>query len=85
MAEVSEEDVQLDDVLERTAGSFSHGLEVFKDLYGLGFEAFNQFHGLWVQRDLAGHVDGVARLDRLGISADGSWSFIAGDNCLGHE
>ena len=49
VAQVGEEDVQLDDVLERTASGFGHGLEVFEDLYGLCFEAFNQFHGFWVQ------------------------------------
>ena len=85
VAQVSQEDVQLDDILERTACCFGHRLQVFKHLDGLGFEAFNQFHGFWVQRDLTGHVDGIASFDRLGISTDGRRCLVAGDNSLGHD
>src|SRR5450830_568185 len=85
VAQVGEEDVQLDDVLERTASRFGHGLQVFEDLYGLGFEAVHQFHGFRVEGNLAGHVDGVASLDRLGVGADGGWGFVAADNGLAHE
>src|SRR5450830_1726803 len=85
VAQVGEEDVQLDDVLERTAGGFGHGLQVFEDLYGLGFEAFHQFHGFRVQGNLAGHVDGVPGLDRLGVGADGGRCLVAADNGLAHE
>ena len=84
MAQVSQEDVQLDDVLERTACRFSYRLQVFEYLNGLGFKAFNQFHGFWVQGDLTGHVDSIASFDRLRISTDSSRCLIAGDNSLGH-
>ena len=70
MAQVSQEDVQLDDVLERTTSGFSYRLQVFEYLNGLGFKTFNQFHGFWVQRDLTGHVDSIASFDRLRISTD---------------
>ncbi|MNT98049.1 hypothetical protein D3C72_2405430 [compost metagenome] len=54
-------------------------------MHGLGFEAFNQFHGFRVQRDLAGQVDGVAGLDGLGVSADGGGGLVAADDGLAHE
>ena len=84
VAQVSQEDVQLDDVLERTACGFSDRLQVFENLDGLGFKALNQFHGFWVQRDLTGHVDSIASFDRLRISTDCSRCLVAGDNSLGH-
>lgn len=84
MREVGEEDIQLDDVLERATGCFGHGLQVFEYLYGLCFEALHQFHGLRVQWDLPGHVHGIAGLDRLGIGADSRWGLVAGDHALAH-
>src|SRR5690606_28876587 len=76
VAQVGQEDVELDDILQRAAGRFGHGLEVLEHLYGLRFETFHQLHALRVQRDLPGQVDGVADLDGLRIGADGGGGFV---------
>ena len=84
MRQVGEEDVQLGDVVQVAAGSLDHRLEVLEHLDGLLLEAFHQFHGLRVQRDLPGHVDGIAGLDGLGVGADGGRGVVGVDNGLGH-
>ena len=84
VTQISEEDVELDDILQRTASGFGHGLEVLENLHGLGFEALDQFHCLGIQRNLAGQVNGIAGLDRLGVGADGSGGLVGVDDGLAH-
>lgn len=50
----------------------------------LRLDALDQHHGLRIQPDLAGQVNGVADFHALGVGADGGGSVGGGEDLFGH-
>src|SRR5690606_902284 len=57
VAQISQENVEFDDVLERAARGFGNRRRVFEPLTDLAFDAFDQLHAFRLQRDVPGRVD----------------------------
>src|SRR5690606_9616581 len=83
--QVGEEDVQLDDVLQLATSGFGHQGQIVEHAAYLGFKALDHFHGLGIQRDLAGQVHSVTHLDGLRVGTDCGRGVFTGDDLLVHE
>src|SRR5579859_987829 len=61
-----------------------HGLEILQDPPRLVFDGGigQQLFGFWIDRNLSREIDGLARLDRLGIGTDRLWRIRRGDHLL---
>src|SRR5690606_34161381 len=85
VVQVGEEDVQLDDVLQLATSGFGHQGQIVEHAAYLGFKALDHFHGLGIQRDLAGQVHSVTHLDGLRVGTDRGRGVFTGDDLLVHE
>lgn len=64
-----------DDILVIQACGAEDGAEIFEDLVGFLFNrAHHQVAGGWIDRDLAGNIEGLAGLDGLAVWANRGWS-----------
>jgi len=85
MAEIGQEDVELDHVPKAAARGFRHGGEVIEHPTNLGIDvAVDQGHGDRIERNLAGQIHGIAGADRLRIGADRLRRPIGGNYLLSH-
>jgi arylsulfatase A-like enzyme len=85
VAEVHQVDVELHDMRQRPAGCHRDGFEVLEDPLDLPLDRpLHHFHGIGVERDLAGEVDSLACLNRLGIASNRLRCIVGMDSSKRH-
>src|SRR5690606_41425707 len=80
VVQVGEEHVQLDDVLQLATSGFGPQGQVVEHAAYQGFKGLDHFHGLGIQRDLAGQVHSVTHLDGLRVGTDRGRGVFTGDD-----
>lgn len=85
VAQVGEVDVELGGMVEAAASGLGDLAQVEEHLVDLRFDALDQDHGLCIQPDLAGQVNGVTHFHTLGIGADGGGGIGGGEDLFGHK
>jgi hypothetical protein len=77
VGKVSQINIHLDHIGERSACAFHYRLDVLEHLNRLLIECCRHLSGLWIERSLTRHVDRVAGYDCLAIWTNRLWRAIS--------